>query len=305
MSTINRAALAEHLWPGIINWFGMEYRDYPEQYKDTFDTSPSTKAYEEYVMESAFGLAPEKAAGAPTIFDTAADAWKGRVEMVAYALGFIITREAVADDQYFDLVPKYTRALKRSMVITKEVRGANFIDNVFGTSTTGDGKSVCASDHPLKSGGTWSNIGASNADLNESSLEAAIIEIADWTDERGLRISVQPRKLIVPNGLQFTSERILASTLRVGTGDNDPNAMRNMGMIPDGYAINNYLSDPRAWFLKTDIPTGDGMTYWDRESLDIEQGDGLDNQVMKVLAYERYNYACGDPRGFWGQPGQP
>jgi hypothetical protein len=300
---INRAALAEHLWPGIINWFGMEYKDYQQQYSDTFDNSPSHKAYEEYVMESAFGLAPVKAAGAPTIFDNAADAWKGRVDMVAYALGFIITREAVADDQYFDLVPKYTRALKRSMIITKEVRGASFVDGVFSTSLTGDGVSICNASHPLKTGGTFSNIGAANADLNETSLEAAIIQIANWTDERGLRIAVQPRKLLVPNGLQFTSERILTSQLRVGTGDNDPNAMRQMGMIPEGYRVNNYFADPRAWFLKTDIASGDGMTYWDREPLDIEQGDGLDNQVMKVISYERYAFSCGDPRGLWGQPG--
>ena len=305
MSVINRAALAEHLWPGIINWFGMEYKDYPQQYTDAFDTSPSHKAYEEYVMESAFGLAPMKAAGAPTIFDTAADAWKGRVEMVAYALGFVITREAVADDQYFDLVPKYTRALKRSMIITKEVRAASFIDGVFTTSMTGDGVPVVSDSHPLKSGGTFSNKGAANADLNETSLEAAIIQIANWTDERGLRINVQPRKLILPNGMQFTGERLLTASLRPGTGDNDPNAIRQMGMIPEGYRVNNYLSDPRAWFIKTDISAGDGMTYWEREPLDIERGDGLDNQILKVIAYERYAFSCGDPRGVFGTPGQP
>jgi len=303
MSAINRAQIAEHLWPGILTWFGMEYQDYKEQYKDVYETRASHRAYEEFVMESAFGLAPVKAAGAPTVFDTAGDAWKGRVEMVAYALGFVITREAVADDQYFDLVPKYTRALKRSMVITKEVRAASYVDSVFTTARTGDGVSVVNSAHPLKSGGTFSNQGAANADLNETSLEAALIQIADWTDERGLRISVMPRKLIIPNGLQFTAERLLTSQLRPGTGDNDPNAIRQMGMIPEGYSVNNYLSDPRAWFIRTDVP--DGMMHFEREPLDIEQGDGLDSQVLKIVAYQRYAFACGDPRGIFGTPGQP
>lgn len=304
MAVINRAALAEHLWPGIIHFFGMEYKDHPQQYLDIYTVRRSMKAYEEYVMESAFGLAPVKEAGAPGMYDDAADAWKGRVEMVAYALGFVITREAVNDDQYFDLVPRYTRALKRSMVITKEVRAAAFMDAVFTTSRTGDGQPIVAAAHPLKNGGTFSNIAGANADLNETSLEAAVIQIADFVDERGLRISVKPEKLVVPNGLQFTAERLMKTTNgRVGTSDNDVAAMHTMGMISKGYCLNNYLSDPDAWFLINDVP--EGMTFWDRESLDIDQGDGMDNQVMKVLAYERYAFSCMDPRSVFGSPGQP
>jgi hypothetical protein len=304
MAVINRAALAEHLWPGIIHFFGAEYKDYEPQWSHIYDTRKSGKAYEEYVMESMFGLASEKEAGAPVMFDDAADSWKGRVEMVAYALGFVITREAVADDQYFDLVPRYTKALKRSMVITKEVRAAAFLDASFSTSRTGDGVAIIAGNHPLKSGDTFSNIAGANADLNETSLESAIIQIADFVDERGLRINVRPRKLVVPNGLQFTAERLMRTTQgRVGTADNDVAAIHTMGMIPEGYCLNNYLSDPDAWFLKNDVP--EGMTYWDRESLDIDQGDGLDNQVMKVLAYERYSFSCMDPRSMFGSPGQP
>ena len=302
MAAINRAALKEHLWPGIIEFFGAEYADYEDQYGYVFTSRGSQKAYEEYVMESMFGLAPEKAAGAPIMFDQAADTWKGRVEMIAYALGFVITREAVNDDQYFALVPRYTRALKRSMKITKEVRAAAFVDQVFTAQTTGDGVSICNAAHPLKNGDTFSNVSGANADLNETSLEAAIIQIADYVDERGLRISVQPKRMIVPNGLQFTADRLMNTTGgRVGTGDNDK-ASAAIGMVPEGYKVNNYLSDPRAWFLKTDV--SEGMTHWDRESLDLEEGDGSETQTMKVMAYERYAFSCMDPRSFWGSPGQ-
>jgi len=304
MAVINRAALAEQLWPGIIEFFGMEYADYENQWPYLFDTRQSTKAYEEYVMESAFGLAPVKEAGAATVFDEAAEAWKGRVEMVAYALGFVITREAVNDNQYFDLVPRYTRALKRSMIKTKEVRAAGFVDQGFSNSRTGDGEPIFSADHPLKNGESFSNIAGANADLNETSLESAMIQIADFVDERGLRISVKPQRLVVPNGLQFTAERLMRTTQgRVGTADNDVAAMHTMGMLPEGYRVNNYLTDPRAWFLINDV--SEGMTHWDREPLDVEQGDGLDNQVMKVLAYERYAFSCMDPRSVFGAPGQP
>lgn len=302
MSAINRAALREQLWPGIVEIFGSEYQDYPEQFGYIFTTRSSTKAYEEYVMESMFGLAPPKAEGAPTIFDEASDSWKGRVEMIAYALGFIVTREAVNDNQYFDIVPRYTRALKRSMKITKEVRAASFVDGLFSVQTTGDGAYVCSQNHPLKTGETFSNTAAAHADLNETSLEAAIIQIGDFVDERGLRISVQPRRLVVPNSLQFVAERLMKTTgARVGTSDNDVAAIHTLGMIPDGYAVNNYLSDPGAWYLKTDV--SEGMTHWEREALDLEEGDGSETQTMKVMAYERYAFSCMDPRSIWGMPG--
>lgn len=302
MSAINRAALKEHLWPGIVEFFGAEYSDYEEQFTYIFDTRQSTKAYEEYVMESMFGLAPMKGEGSPIMFDEAADAWKGRVQMEAYALGYVITREAVNDDQYFDLIPRYTRALKRSMKITKETRAAAFVDGVFDTQRTGDGEFICSTAHPLKTGDTFSNMATAPADLNETSLEAAIIQIADYTDERGLRISVQPECLIVPNGLQFTAERLMKTTGgRVGTNDNDVAAIHTMGMVPQGYKLNNYLGDPQAWFLKTNV--SEGMTHWDREPLDLEEGDGSETQTMKVMAYERYAFSCMDPRSFWGSPG--
>jgi hypothetical protein len=302
MGAINRAALKEHLWPGILEFFGAEYSDYEEQYSYIFNTRKSTKAYEEYVMESMFGLAPMKAEGSPIVFDEAGEAWKGRVQMEAYALGFVITREAVNDDQYFDLVPRYTRALKRSMKITKEVRAAAFVDGVFDVQKTGDGEPIISDAHPLKNGETFSNKAAANADLNETSLEAAIIQIGDYTDERGLRISTQPKRLIVPNGLQFTAERLMGTTdRRVGTSDNDISAIHRMGMIPDGYRVNNYLSDPGAWFLTTNV--SEGMTHWEREPLDLQEGDGSETQTMKVMAYERYAFSCMDPRAFFATPG--
>lgn len=302
MSAINRAALKEHLWPGIIEFFGMEYQDYEEQYSYVFETRQSRKAYEEYVMESAFGLAPPKSEGAPIMFDEASDVWKGRVEMIAYALGYIITREAVNDDQYFDLIPRYTRALKRSMKITKETRAASFIDGVFDTQTTGDGAFVCSTNHPLKNGDMLSNTASAHADLNETSLEAAIIQINDFVDERGLRIAVQPQRLVVPNSLTFTAERLMGTTqARVGTADNDISAIHTKGSVPGGYKVNNYLSDPGAWFLTTNV--SEGMTHWAREPLDLEEGDGSETQTMRVMAYERYAFSCQDPRGFYGMPG--
>lgn len=302
MSAINRAALREQLWPGIFEIFGSTYQDYQDQYQYIFTTRKSTKAYEEYVMESMFGLAPPKAEGSAIMFDEASEVWKGRVEMNAYALGFIITREAVNDNQYFDLVPRYTRALKRSMKITKEVRAAAFTDAAFTTSTTGDGKPICATDHPLKNGATFANEAVAPADLNETSLEAAIISIGDFVDERGLKIAVTGRRLVVPNSLQFTAERLMKTTgARVGTADNDVAAIHTMGMIPEGYKVNNYLSDPQAWFIMTDIQ--EGMTHWDREPLDLEEGDGSETQTMKVMAYERYAFSCMDPRSIYGMPG--
>jgi hypothetical protein len=208
----------------------------------------------------------------------------------------------VNDDQYFDLIPRYTRALKRSMKITKEVRAAAFVDGVFDAQTTGDGAFIVSTNHPLKNGGSFSNKAAANADLNETSLEAAIIQIADFVDERGLRISVQPQRMIVPNGLQFTAERLMKTVGgRVGTDDNDIAAIHTMGMVPEGYYLNNYLGDPNQWFLKTNV--SEGMTHWERETLSLEEGDGSETQTMKVMAYERYAFSCMDPRSFWGSPG--
>lgn len=300
MNVVDRAALREHLWPGIMKFFGMTYKDYDPKWASFFDTKKSSKAYEEWVAEFGTGLAPVKAAGKAIALDEVGETWKGRAEMVAYALSFAITREAVADNQYEALVPKYTTALKRSMVITKEIRGAAYMEGMFTTNTTGDGVSAFNASHPLKNGETFSNRGVA-ADLNETSLEAAVISIADFVDERGLPIRALPQSLTVPNELRFVAERLFAATMRPGTNTNDVNAMKSMGLFPGGYRVNEYLTDPDAWYIKTDIP--DGPVFFDRESLDIGEIDGTETQVMRVYAYERYQFATMDPRGQYGQPG--
>ena len=305
MAAINRAALSEHLWPGILEWFGTEYADYPTEYTDLFDTRSSTKAYEEWVGQADFGLAPVKEEGKSIMFDEASDTWKGTVSHQAYALGYIITREMVEDDQYFDLVPRYTKALKRSMRITKEVRAAAYYDGLFDVERTGDGQFVVSDAHPLKNGSTFSNKAAANADLNETSLEAMVIQIADWTDDRGLRIAIKPESLVVPNGLQFTAERLFRTTSgRVGTADHDTVAFQSLNSVPGGYRLNHYLSDPKAWYVKTNVTSGEGMVHFARTPLDIEEGDGSETQTMKVMAYERYSFTTIDPRGIWASPGQ-
>jgi phage major head subunit gpT-like protein len=307
MATTNRAALRDRLWPGIlVHWGAYDAHQYPTQYTTVFDTRTSNKAYEEWVAEAHLGLAAMKAEGAPTVFDEMSQAWKGTVKHNAYALGWSLTREMIEDNQYEELVPRLTTSLRRSMHQTKEVISGAFVDGVFDTQRTGDGSFICSDDHPLQNGDTFSNIAGANADLNETSLEAATIQIKDWVDERGLKIAVNPQKMIVPNGLQFTAQRLLGTRdKRVGTSDNDTVAWADLGVLPGGYDVNQYLSDPRSWFIKTDITAGEGMVIFDRTALDIEEADGTESQVFKAMAYERYSHACLDPRGLWGAPGTP
>jgi len=301
MAAINRANIAKNLWPGIKFHFGDEYKDVPEAYKTLFDTESSDKAFEEMVNQYQFDLAPIKREGTSVSFDEAGNAWSVRVQHNAYALGFIVTREAVADDQYMQLVPKYTRALKRSMRITKEVRAAAYYGLAFSTTQLGgDGVPLVSDSHPLTSGGVLSNMGASG-DLSETALETAITDMMLWTDERGLRVNVRPQSLHVAPSNMFNADRILGSNLRVGTGDNDLNAMKNRNSIPKGAFTNPYFTDPDAWFLRTDV--GNSMMHFEREALDVEKGDGMDSQVIKVIAYERYSFVHADWRGVWGQSG--
>jgi len=296
---MDRTALSAQLWPGIRTFWGLNYNNFPTQWTDLFDVRPSDKAYEEMVGEFGFGLANMKDPGKSVDYDDAGETWKSRFQHEAYALGFILTREAVKDNQYFELIPKYTTALQRSMRITREILAAAIYDRANNVNYVGgDGQPLGSASHPLRSGGVLSNLGTP-ADLNETSLEAAFIAINDWTDERGLRISAKALKLIIANGNQFVAERLTGTEKRPGTADNDVNALRRMGMLPQGYSVNNYLQLRRQWYLQTDVP--DGMIAFNREALDIQQGDGLDNQVMKVLAYERYSHGWNDPRGLWVQ----
>ena len=296
---MDRTALSAQLWPGIRTFWGLNYNNFPTQWTDLFDVRTSDKAYEEMVGEFGFGLANMKDPGKSVDYDDAGETWKSRFQHEAYALGFILTREAVKDNQYFELIPKYTTALQRSMRITREILAAAIYDRANNVNYVGgDGQPLGSASHPLRSGGVLSNLGTP-ADLNETSLEAAFIAINDWTDERGLRISAKALKLIIANGNQFIAERLTGTEKRPGTADNDVNALRRMGMLPQGYSVNNYLQLRRQWYLQTDVP--DGMIAFNREALDIQQGDGLDNQVMKVLAYERYSHGWNDPRGLWVQ----
>jgi len=296
---MDRTALSAQLWPGIRTFWGLNYNNFPTQWTDLFDVRTSDKAYEEMVGEFGFGLANMKDPGKSVDYDDAGETWKSRFQHEAYALGFILTREAVKDNQYFELIPKYTTALQRSMRITREILAAAIYDRANNVNYVGgDGQPLGSASHPLRSGGVLSNLGTP-ADLNETSLEAAFIAINDWTDERGLRISAKALKLIIANGNQFVAERLTGTEKRPGTADNDVNALRRMGMLPQGYSVNNYLQLRRQWYLQTDVP--DGMIAFNREALDIQQGDGLDNQVMKVLAYERYSHGWNDPRGLWVQ----
>lgn len=301
MNSIQRANIAKQLWPGIRTVWNAAARDVPDEHTWLFKVEKSDKAFEELLSEYTFGLAPQKDPGTSVAFDVAGEAWSTRVENVAYALGYIITREAVADAQYGDLLTRYTRALKRSMKLTKQTRAAAYMGLAFSTDQLGgDGKPLCASDHPLVNGSTASNLGAP-ADLSETALETAITAISLWTDERGLRISTSARALHVAPANMFAAHRILGSDRRSGTADNDQNVLRNMSLIPEGVKEHRYFTIGSDWFISTDAENA--LMCFEREPLDIERGDGLDNQVMKVIAYERYSFVHGNWRGVWGQRG--
>jgi hypothetical protein len=302
MAAIDRGHIAANLWPGILVFWGLAYKDYPEQWRDLYDVKNSQKAYERLQGEFGFGLAAMKDPGKSVLFDEAGNTWSSYFKHEAYALGFIVTREAIKDNLYAELIPKYTNALKRSMRHTREILAAAVYDRSTNAAYKGgDGKSLAAHDHPLRNGGTLDNLGY-GVDLNETSLEAATITIADWTDERGLKIMAMPMKLVVANGNQFAAQRMWTATdVRQGTSDRDLNAWRTMGILPRGYSVNNYLTARRQWYLQTDQP--EGMIAFNREPLDVQQGDGMDNQVLKVMGYERYSHGWNDPRGLFIQPG--
>jgi hypothetical protein len=252
---ISRAQLAKELEPGLNALFGMEYNRYEGQHSEIFDTESSDRAFEEEVMLSGFGAAPTKSEGNAVTFDDANEAYTARYNHETVAMAFSITEEAVEDNLYDKISSRYTRALARSMAHTKQVKAAGVLNSAFDTSVTGgDGKALCVADHPLTNGGTLDNVAA--ADLNETSLEDALINIAGFTDERGLIIALRGMKLIIPRQLQFVAERLMASNMRPGTADNDVNAVQSMGMLPNGYVINDFLTDTDAFFIKTDAPNG-------------------------------------------------
>jgi hypothetical protein len=298
---ISRAQLLKELLPGLNALFGLEYAKYGEEHKEIFDTESSDRSFEEETKLSGFQAAPVKDEGSAIAYDNAQEAWTARYTHETIAMGFSITEEAIEDNLYDSLSSRYTKALARAMAYTKQVKGAAILNGAFSGTTYGDGKVLCTTDHPLVNGGTNSNEPATAADLNETSLEAAVIQIAAWTDERGLLIAARPKKLIIPPALQFVATRLLETELRVGTADNDLNAIKTNGSIPDGYTINHYLTDTNAWFLKTDTP--DGLKHFTRAALTTGMDGDFDTGNSRYKARERYSFGVSDPLGVFGSPG--
>lgn len=299
---ISRAQLLKELLPGLNALFGLEYKQYGEEHKEIYEVENSERSFEEETKLSGFSAAPVKNEGSAIAYDNAQEAWTARYNHETIALGFSITEEAVEDNLYDSLSRRYTKALARAMAYTKQVKAAAVLNSAFsGGPTGGDGKVLCATDHPLVSGGTNSNTFAVQADLNETSLEAAVIQIAAWTDERGLLIAAKPKKLVIPPALMFVAKRLLATELRVGTADNDINALKAMGSIPEGYKVNHWLTDTNGWFLMTDVPNG--LKHFVRASLSNSMDGDFDTGNVRYKARERYSFGWSDPLGIFGSSG--
>ena len=299
---ISRQQLAKELEPGLNALFGLEYKNYENQHTEIFDIENSDRAFEEEVMLSGFANAAVKAEGSAVTFDTANEAFTSRYTHETIALAFAITEEAIEDNLYDRIATRYTKALARSMAQTKQIKAANVLNNGFNSSFPGgDGKELFATDHPTQSAGTLANELSTSADLSETSLEQAMIDIAAFKDERGFKIAARGLKLIIPSELQFTAERILRSPARVGTADNDLNALSSKGMLPQGYVVNNYLTDTDAFFIKTDIPNG--MKMFNRANLKTAMEGDFDTGNVRYKARERYSFGFSDWRGMFGSPG--
>jgi len=301
---ISRQQLAKELEPGLNALFGLEYARYDNEHAEIFVTESSDRAFEEEVMLSGFANAPTKQEGAAVVFDQANEAFTARYTHETVALAFAITEEAIEDNLYDRLAGRYTRALARSMSHTKQVKAAAVLNNAQITTVLGgDGVPLISASHPLSNGGTFSNVLATAADLNETSLEQMLIDIAGFVDERGLRIAAQGRKMIIPKELQFTAERILKSPLRVGTADNDINAMANMGMVPEGYRVNHFLTDTDSFFLLTDVPNG--FKHFERSPIRTAIEGDFDTGNVRFKARERYSFGFSDPRCVFGNGNLP
>ena len=298
---ISRAQLLKELLPGLNALFGLEYKRYAEEHKEIYETETSERSFEEEVKLSGFQAAPVKNEGAAIAYDNGQEAWTARYTHETIAYGFSITEEAMEDNLYDSLSARYTKALARSMAYTKQVKAAYPLNNGFTSYNSGDGVTLFSTAHPLVSGGYNSNRPATASDLNETSLEAAVIQIAAWTDERGLLIAARPRKLIIPPANMFVATRLLETELRVGTADNDINAIKSNGSIPEGYTVNHFLTDPNAWFLTTDVPNG--MKHFVRSPLATSMDGDFDTGNARYKARERYSFGVSDPLGIYGSPG--
>ena len=299
---ISRAQLLKELLPGLNALFGMEYARYGEEHKEIYETETSERSFEEETKLSGFSAAPVKNEGSAIAYDNAQEAWSTRYTHETIALGFSITEEAIEDNLYDSLSARYTKSLARAMAYTKQVKAAAVLNNGFSASYPGgDGVSLFNTHHPLISGGVNSNTPSTQADLNETSLEAAVIQIAAWTDERGLLIAAKPKKLIVPPALMFTAKRLLDTELRVSTADNDINAIKQMGAIPEGYTVNHFLTDTNGWFLTTDVPNG--LKHFVRTPLQNSMDGDFDTGNVRYKARERYSFGWSDPLGMFGSSG--
>ena len=301
---ISRSQLLKELLPGLNALYGLEYQKYGEEHKEIYETETSERSFEEETKLSGFGQAPVKTEGAAVSYDNAQEAFTSRYTHETIAMGFAITEEASEDNLYDSLGARYTKALARAMAYTKQVKAATILNKGFtgtGNPTYGDGQVLFSTAHPLISGGTNSNRPSTGADLNETSLEAAVIQIAAWTDERGLLIAAKPKKLIIPPALMFVATRILDSELRVATADNDLNAIKSNGTIPEGYTVNHYLTDTNAFFLTTDVPNG--LKHFVRTPMATSMDGDFDTGNVRYKARERYSFGVSDPLGMFGSPG--
>lgn len=298
---ISRAQLLKELLPGLNALFGLEYDKYENEHTEIYDQETSERSFEEETKLSGFGAAPVKPEGAGIEYDTAQEAWTARYDHEVVAMGFAITEEAMEDNLYDSLSARYTKALARGMAYTKQVKAASLLNNGFSSYTSGDGVALFHTAHPTVGGFTNANEPTTAADLNETSLEDMVIQIAGWVDERGLLIAAKPRKLIVPPSLMFVATRLLETDKRVGTADNDVNALRSNGSIPEGYRVNHYLTDTDAWFCKTDVPNG--MKHFVRAPMATSMDGDFDTGNVRYKARERYSFGVSDPLGMWGSPG--
>ena len=299
---ISRAQLLKELLPGLNALFGLEYKRYGEEHKEIYETETSERSFEEETKLAGFSAAPVKNEGQAIRYDNAQEAWTARYNHETIAMGFSITEEAMEDNLYDSLSARYTKALARAMAYSKQVKAASILNNGFNASVTyGDGQALFSTAHPLTNGGTNSNRPTVAADLNETSLEAAVIQIAGWTDERGLLIAAKPRKLVVPPALMFVATRLLETSLRVATADNDINALKNNGSIPEGYTVNHFVTDTNAWYLTTDVPNG--LKHFVRVPLATSMDTDFDTGNQRYKARERYSFGVSDPLGIYGSPG--
>jgi hypothetical protein len=299
---ISRAQLLKELLPGLNALFGLQYATYDQEHKEIYETETSERSFEEETKLSGFSAAPVKNEGSAIAYDNAQEAWTARYNHETIALGFSLTEEAIEDNLYDSLSARYTKALARAMAYTKQVKAAAVLNNGFSSNYLGgDGVALFSASHPLITGGVNSNIPSTAADLNETSLESAVIQISLWTDERGLLIAAKPKKLVVPSSLQFVATRLLETELRVGTADNDINAIKNNGSISEGYCVNHFLTDTNAWFLTTDVPNG--MKHFVRSPLANSMDGDFDTGNVRYKSRERYSFGWSDPLGMFGSAG--